>query len=46
MEFALSEEQRLFDDSLRGFLADRLPMKRCARLPNPAAVSMQSFGAA
>lgn len=28
MEFALSQEQRLFDDSLRGLLADRLPMER------------------
>lgn len=26
MEFALTLEQRQFDDSLRGFLADRLPM--------------------
>lgn len=26
MEFALTPEQRQFDDSLRGFLADRLPM--------------------
>jgi alkylation response protein AidB-like acyl-CoA dehydrogenase len=32
MEFALSEEQRLFDDSLRVFLADRLPMARLRML--------------
>ena len=28
MEFALSQEQRLFDDSLRSFLADRMPLER------------------
>jgi alkylation response protein AidB-like acyl-CoA dehydrogenase len=28
MEFALSEEQKLLEASLRGFLADRLPMER------------------
>jgi alkylation response protein AidB-like acyl-CoA dehydrogenase len=28
MEFALSEEQRLLDASLRGFLAEHLPMER------------------
>ena len=27
MEFALSEEQRLFADSLRGLLADRVPIE-------------------
>jgi alkylation response protein AidB-like acyl-CoA dehydrogenase len=32
MEFGLSQEQRLFDDSLRGFLADRLPMERLRAL--------------
>src|ERR1700733_13308442 len=32
MEFALSQEQRLFDDSLRGYLADRLPMERLRTL--------------
>jgi alkylation response protein AidB-like acyl-CoA dehydrogenase len=28
MEFALSEEQKMLEASLRGFLADRLPMQR------------------
>ncbi len=28
MEFGLSLEQRQFDDSLRSFLKDRLPMDR------------------
>jgi alkylation response protein AidB-like acyl-CoA dehydrogenase len=28
MEFALSEEQRMLEASLRGFLSDRLPMER------------------
>jgi len=28
MEFGLSLEQRQFDDSLRSFLTDRLPMER------------------
>jgi alkylation response protein AidB-like acyl-CoA dehydrogenase len=28
MEFALSEEQKMLEASLRGFLADRLPMER------------------
>ena len=32
MEFALSQEQRLSDDSLRGYLADRLPMDRLRAL--------------
>jgi alkylation response protein AidB-like acyl-CoA dehydrogenase len=32
MEFALSLEQRQFDDSLRAFLADRLPMERLRAL--------------
>ena len=32
MEFALGQEQRLFDDSLRGYLADRLPMERLRSL--------------
>ena len=32
MEFALSQEQKLFDDSLRGYLADRLPMDRLRAL--------------
>ncbi len=32
MEFALSQEQRLFDDSLRAFLADRLPMEKLRAL--------------
>ncbi len=32
MEFALSQEQRLFDDSLRSYLADRLPMDRLRAL--------------
>jgi alkylation response protein AidB-like acyl-CoA dehydrogenase len=32
MEFALGQEQRLFDDSLRGYLADRLPMERLRAL--------------
>jgi alkylation response protein AidB-like acyl-CoA dehydrogenase len=31
MEFALSEEQRLFGDSLRGLLADRLPIEALRR---------------
>ena len=32
MEFALREEQRLFADSLRDFLADRLPIETVRRL--------------
>jgi alkylation response protein AidB-like acyl-CoA dehydrogenase len=32
MEFGLSREQRLFDDSLRAYLADRLPMDRLRAL--------------
>ena len=32
MEFALSEEQRLFADSLRDFLTDRLPMEAVRRI--------------
>src|SRR5262245_41859216 len=28
MEFALSEEQKMLEASLRGFLSDRLPMER------------------
>src|SRR5580692_11769947 len=32
MEFGLSQEQRLFDDSLRGYLADRLGMERLRAL--------------
>ena len=32
MEFALTLEQRQFDDSLRGFLADRLPMPQLRAL--------------
>ena len=28
MEFALSDEQKLLEASLRGFLTDRLPMER------------------
>ena len=32
MEFALTLEQRQFDDSLRGFLADRLPMAQLRAL--------------
>jgi alkylation response protein AidB-like acyl-CoA dehydrogenase len=35
MEFALSQEQRLFDDSLRGLLADRLPMERLRAQAEP-----------
>ena len=35
MEFGLSQEQRLFDDSLRGYLADRLPMERLRALAEP-----------
>jgi alkylation response protein AidB-like acyl-CoA dehydrogenase len=31
MEFALSEEQRLFSDSLRGLLADRVPIEALRR---------------
>ena len=31
MEFALSEEQRLFEDSLRGLLADRVPIEALRR---------------
>ena len=32
MEFGLSLEQRQFDDSLRSFLKDRLPMERLRAL--------------
>src|SRR5690606_23844293 len=32
MEFGLSEEQRLFDEAVRGFLADRIPMEERRRL--------------
>lgn len=32
MDFALSEEQRLFDETLRGYLAERLPMDRLRAL--------------
>ncbi|MFN4090802.1 MAG: acyl-CoA dehydrogenase family protein, partial [Alphaproteobacteria bacterium] len=32
MEFGLSEEQRLFDEAVRGFLADRVPMEERRRL--------------
>jgi alkylation response protein AidB-like acyl-CoA dehydrogenase len=35
MEFALSLEQRQFDDSLRDFLKDRLPMERLRALAEP-----------
>ncbi len=35
MEFGLSLEQRQFDDSLRSFLADRLPMERLRALAEP-----------
>ena len=36
MEFALSEEQKMLEASLRGFLADRLPMERRRPSPRPA----------
>jgi alkylation response protein AidB-like acyl-CoA dehydrogenase len=36
MEFGLSLEQRQFDDSLRSFLKDRLPMERLRALAEPA----------
>ncbi len=32
MEFSLTLEQRQFDDSLRAFLADRLPMEPTPRV--------------
>jgi alkylation response protein AidB-like acyl-CoA dehydrogenase len=35
MEFGLSLEQRQFDDSLRSFLTDRLPMDRLRALAEP-----------
>jgi alkylation response protein AidB-like acyl-CoA dehydrogenase len=35
MEFGLSLEQRQFDDSLRSFLADRLPMEQLRALAEP-----------
>jgi alkylation response protein AidB-like acyl-CoA dehydrogenase len=35
MEFGLSLEQRQFDDSLRSFLQDRLPMERLRALAEP-----------
>jgi alkylation response protein AidB-like acyl-CoA dehydrogenase len=35
MEFGLSLEQRQFDDSLRSFLKDRLPMERLRALAEP-----------
>ena len=35
MEFALSLEQRQFDDSLRGYLKDNLPMDRLRALAEP-----------
>lgn len=35
MEFALTLEQRQFDDSLRAFLADNLPMERLRALAEP-----------
>jgi alkylation response protein AidB-like acyl-CoA dehydrogenase len=35
MEFGLSLEQRQFDDSLRSFLTDRLPMERLRALAEP-----------
>ncbi|MGE0224840.1 MAG: acyl-CoA dehydrogenase family protein [Acetobacteraceae bacterium] len=35
MEFGLSLEQRQFDDSLRAFLKDRLPMERLRALADP-----------
>ena len=35
MEFGLSLEQRQFDDSLRDFLKDRLPMERLRALAEP-----------
>jgi alkylation response protein AidB-like acyl-CoA dehydrogenase len=35
MEFGLSLEQRQFDDSLRDFLRDRLPMERLRALAEP-----------
>src|SRR5277367_5526032 len=35
MEFGLSLEQRQFDDSLRDFLKDRLPMDRLRALAEP-----------
>jgi alkylation response protein AidB-like acyl-CoA dehydrogenase len=35
MEFGLSLEQRQFDDSLRSFLTDRLPMERLRTLAEP-----------
>lgn len=35
MEFALTEEQRRFDDTLRGYLTERLPLERlCALAEN------------
>ena len=35
MEFGLSLEQRQFDDSLRSFLRDRLPMEQLRALAEP-----------
>ncbi|HEY0183528.1 MAG TPA: acyl-CoA dehydrogenase family protein [Rhodopila sp.] len=35
MDFGLTLEQRQFDDSLRAFLADRLPMERLRALAEP-----------
>ena len=35
MEFGLTLEQRQFDDSLRAFLADHLPMERLRALAEP-----------
>src|SRR5580692_6321521 len=35
MEFALTEEQRRFDDTLRGYLTERVPLERlCALAEN------------
>ena len=47
MEFALTEEQRLFADSLRGLLADRVSMRGAApRTPRPAPASTRRSGTA
>jgi len=43
MEFGLSLEQRQFDDSLRSFLKDRLPMDRLRALAEPGVGFDQSL---
>jgi alkylation response protein AidB-like acyl-CoA dehydrogenase len=44
MEFGLSQEQRLFDESLRGFLADRLPLDRIRAVAQEGGIDEELWG--